>query len=89
MGTPPPHSVVFPHNTDPWPTGYRSLVDSIKPIEPILDSNVTPHNPGQNPNPTTSHIMSVPNPLGSSAPGEQHSIPVSSTPSSVGGQPLA
>ena len=69
LGTPPPRSVVFPRNLDPWPVGYRSLADSMKPIEPILDRNVTPHNPGQTTNPTTSHIMYVPNPPGSSAPG--------------------
>ena len=33
--------------------------------------------------------MFVPNPPGSFAPGAQHSIPISSLPSSSGGQPLA
>ena len=80
MGTPPPRSAVVP-------VGYRSLVDSMRPIEPILDRTVTPHNPGQTTNPTTSHIMSVQNPPGSSAPGAQHSIPILSLHSSVGGQP--
>ena len=69
--------------------GYRSLADSMKPIEPILDRAMNLHNLGQTTNPTTSHIMSVPNPPGSSALGEQHSIHVSSIPSSVGGQPPA
>ena len=87
MGTPPPRLVVFPRNTDPWPFGYRSLVDYMKPIEPILDHTMTPHNPGQTTNPTTSHITHVPNPPGSYAPGEQHPIPVSSIPSSAGGKP--
>ena len=68
--------------------GYRSLVDSMRPIEPILDRTMTPHNPGQITNPTTSHIMSVPNPPGSSAPGAQHSIPISSLPSSVEEPPV-
>ena len=61
----------------------------MKPIEPILDRAVTPHNPGQNTNPTTSHVMSHPNPPGSSAPGEQHSIHVLSIPSSAVGKPPA
>ena len=69
--------------------GYHSLADSMRPIEPILDRNVTPHNLGQTNNPTTSHIMSIPNPPRSSTPGEQHSILVSSIPSSVRGQPPA
>ena len=69
--------------------GYRSLADYMRPIEPILDRTVTPHNPGQTSNPTTSHIMYVPNPPGSSAPGSQPSIHVLSLPSSVGGKPQA
>ena len=80
LGTPPPRSAVFP-------VGYCSLVDSMRPIEPILDRTATPHNSGQTTNPTTSHIMSVPNPPKSSTPGAQHSIPVSSIPSSARGQP--
>ena len=89
LGTPPPRSTVFPCNTDPWPAGYRLLTDSMKPIEPILDCAVTLHNPGQTTNPITSHIMSIPNPPGSSALGQQHSIHVSSIPSSAGGKPPA
>ena len=71
LGTPPSCSAAVPME-------YRSLVDSMRPIEPILDCTVTPHNPGQTSNPTASHIMSVPNPPKSSAPRAQHSIPVSS-----------
>ena len=67
--------------------GYRSLAYSMRPIELILDHTMTPHNPGQTTNPTTSHIMSIPNPLRSSTPGAQNSIPVSSLPSSARGQP--
>ena len=89
LGTPPPCSTVFPHNANPWPAAYPSLDDSMKPIEPILDHAMTPHNPGQTTNPTTSHIMSVPNPLGTSTIGAQHSIHVSSIPSSSKGQPPA
>ena len=60
LGTPPPRSAIVP-------VGYYSLFDSMRPIEPILDHTVTPHNLVQTTNPTTSHIMSVPNP-----PGLQH-----------------
>ena len=87
LGTPRPCSAVFRHIPDPWPMGYRSLADSMKPIEPILDRAMNLHNLGQTTNPTTSHIMFVPNPPGSSAPRGQHSILVSSIPSSAGGQP--
>ena len=67
--------------------GYHSLVDSMRPIELIIDRTITQHNLGQTTNPTTSHIMSVPNPPMSSALGAQPSIPISSLPSRVGGQP--
>ena len=81
LGTPPPRSTNFP-------MGYRSLADSMRPIEPIPHCTVTPHNPGQTANTTTSHIMSIPNPPKSFAYGAQHSILVSSIPSSAGGKPL-
>ena len=81
LGTPPSCSTIVP-------VGYRSLANSMRPIEPILDQTVTPHNPGQTSNPTASHIMYVPNPLGSFKPRAQHSIMVPSLPSSVGGKPL-
>ena len=71
------------------PVGYRSLADSMRPIEPIIDRAVTPHNPGQITTPITSRVMFVPNPPRFSTPGAQPSIPVSSVPSSAGGQPLA
>ena len=61
----------------------------MKPIEPIIDHAVTLHNPGQTTNPTTSLITFVPNPPTSFAPGEQHTIPVSSIPSSAAGKTLA
>ena len=82
MGTPPSRSAVVP-------VGYCSLANSMRPIELILDHIVTPHNLGQTSNPTASHIMSIPNPPRSFALGAQHSIHVSSIPSSVGVQPLA
>ena len=68
--------------------GYCSLADSMRPIELIIDRAVTPHNLGQITTPITSHVMSIPNPPRSSAPGAQPSIPVSSVPSSAGGKPL-
>ena len=50
------------------PRGYRSLTESMRPIEPIIDHPLTPHNPGQDTTPTTSHVMSMPNISRSSAP---------------------
>ena len=69
-----------PSRSTSIPMGYRSLADSMRPIEPILDRAVTPHNPGQITTPITSHVMSTPNPPKSSALGAQPSIPVSSVP---------
>ena len=39
LGTPPSRSIAIL-------VGYRSLVDSMRPIELILDRTMTPHNPG-------------------------------------------
>ena len=75
-----------PSRSTSVPVGYRSLADSMRPIEPIIDHPITPNNPGQNTTPTTSHIMSAPNPPRSSAVGAQlASIPILSVPSSVEG----
>ena len=82
LGLTPSHSTFFP-------VGYRSHVDSMRPIEPIIDHAVTPHNPGQITTPITSYVMSVPNPPRSSTPRSQPSVPVSSVPSSAGGKPPA
>ena len=51
------------------PVGYRSLADSMRPIEPIIDHAVTPHNSSQITTHITSHVMSIPNSPRSSAPG--------------------
>ena len=82
LGTPPSRSTAIP-------MGYRSLADSMRPIESIIDRTVTPHNLGQTTKHTTSYVMSVPNPPRSCAPGTQPSIPVSSLPSSAEGKPSA
>ena len=71
------------------PRGYRSLAESMRPIEPIVDRPLTPHNPSQDTTPTTSHVMSIPNLPRSFVPEIQPSILVLSTPSSAWGQPLA
>ena len=62
------------HSTS-LPVGYHSLADSMRPIEPIIDRAVTPHNPCQITTPITSHVMSVPNPPRSSAPGTNLRFP--------------
>ena len=67
--------------------GYRSLADSMRPIEPIIDHAVMPNNPGKISTPITSHVIFVPNLPRSSTPGAQPSIPISSVPSSARGQP--
>ena len=69
------------------PSGYRSLAESMRPIEPIIDHQLTPCNPGQDTTPTTSHVISIPNFPRSSVLEIQSSIPISSTHSSAGGKP--
>ena len=76
-----------PSRSTSVPMGYRSLANSMRPIEPIIDRPITPHNPGQNTTSTTSHIMFVPNLPRDFAPGALPSIPISLIPSSARGKP--
>ena len=69
--------------------GYRSLADSMRPIEPIIDRPLTTHILGQISTPLTSYVMSDPNPPRAFAYGAQPSIPVSSVPLNAMGQPPA
>ena len=69
------------------PMRYRSLADSMRPIELIIDRPIKPHNLGQNTTSTSSHVMFVPNPPRSSTPGAQPSILILSLPSSAEGKP--
>ena len=72
-------------NTDPWPDGYRSLANSMKPIDHVETS----HHPGQTFDPTVANARSVSSPPRSYRAGGQPSTPVVSVPYSVEGQPLA
>ena len=87
--TPIPHKepmlALLPHNRNPWPDGYRSLDDSMKPIDPVE----TPPHLGQTFNPTVANVCSVSSPPGSSRAGVKPSNPFVSVPYSVGGKPLA
>ena len=89
LATPIPHkepmSNILPHNTDPWPAGYHSLADSMKPIDPVETS----HHPGQTSDPTVANVRFVSSPPRSSRPGGKRSTPVVSVPYSVGGKPPA
>ena len=69
--------------------GYRSLANSMRPIEPIIDHSLKPRNPVQDTTPITSHVMSIPNLPRSPTPEIQPSIHVLSVPSNAGGQPPA
>ena len=80
LATPIPHeepmSAILPHKMDPWIDGYHSLVDSMKPIDPVETSQ----HPGQTSNPTVANIRSVSSPPRSSREGGQSSTPVVSIP---------
>ena len=57
-------STLLPCLSDPWPSGYHSLVESLAPIDDLLARGATPHNPGQtsNHNPPVSHLRYVSSP---------------------------
>ena len=61
----------------------------MRPIEPIIDFPLTPHNPIQISTPLTSYVMYVPNPPRYFASGAQPSNFVSSVPLNAGGKPPA
>ena len=88
LATPIPHkepmSALLPHNTDPWPNRYHSLVDSMKPIDPVETSK----HPGQTSDPTVANVRSVSSPPRSSRDGGESSNPVVSVTYSARGQPL-
>ena len=87
--TPIPHketmSSLLPRNTDPWPDGYHSLADSMKPIDLVETSQ----HPGQTFEPTVANVRSVSSPPRSSRAGGKPSTPIVSVPYSVGGKPSA
>ena len=69
LATPVPHkepmSALLPRNTDPWPDGYRSLADSMKPIDPVETSKHL----GQTFDPTVANVRFVSSPARSSRDG--------------------
>ena len=69
LATPIPHkepmSALLPRNIDPWPNGYHSMVDSMKPIDPVETSK----HPGQTFDPTVANVMPVSSPPRSSRAG--------------------
>ena len=67
--------------------GYRSLADSMRPIEPIIDRPLTTHNLVQISTHLASYFMSDSNPPRSFASRAQPSIPVSSVPLNAVGKP--
>ena len=60
--------------------GYRSLADSMRPIEPIIDHPLTTHSPGQISTPLTSYVISIPSPPSTFTSRAQPSILVLSVP---------
>ena len=92
LATPIPHkelmSNLLPRLSDPWPSGYRSLVETLAPIEDVLPCGLTPQYPGRtsNPAPAVSNYRSVSSPPIRSIARWKPSVPVVSGPSNVGGQ---
>ena len=81
-------SSLLPHLSDPWPSGYHTLADTLAPIDDLPPRGVTPHNPSQTSNPTISNPRSFSSPpLPSIARGESLAQMVS-VHSNTGGEPL-
>ena len=55
-------STLLPRLLDPWPSRYRTLVETLAPIDDLPVHSVTPHNPSQTSNPTISNPRSFSSP---------------------------
>ena len=68
-----PMSTLFPCLSDPWPSEYRTLTDTLGPFEEVSFSGVISHNPGQTSNPTIVNKRSTSSPPIPSAVGGKSS----------------
>ena len=78
-------SALLPHLSDPWPSGYRSLAETLAPIEYVPPHGMSPNNPGQTSNPIVLNPRSVSSPPITSVAGGQSSAQMVSVHSNVGG----
>ena len=66
MATPIPHkepmSALLPCLSNPWNSGYRSLFETLDPIDDVPPRGMSPHNPGQTSNPKFLNPRSVSSP---------------------------
>ena len=87
LANPIPHKdlvlALLPRNTDPWLAGYRSLTDSMKPINHVDTS----HHPGQTSDPMVANVRFVSSPPRSSRDGGQLSTSVVLVPYNARGKP--
>ena len=81
-----PMSTLFPHLSDPRPSEYRTLADTLGPIEEVSFSGVISHNPGQTSNPTVVNQRSTSSPPIPFAAGGQSSAKMVSIHSNIGGE---
>ena len=89
LETPIPHkepmSAFLPRNTNPWPERYRSLADSMKPIDPVETSKRL----GQTFDPPIANVRSISSPPRYFRDGGKPSTLVVSVPYSAKGKPPA
>ena len=74
--------------SDPWPSGYHSLADTLAPIEDVLAHSLTSHNPGQTSNPIVLNPRFVSSPPIPPIAGGESSAQMVSVHSNIGGKPL-
>ena len=84
-----PMLALLPLLSNPCPSGYHSLADTLDPIDNVLVRDVTLDNPVQTFNPTVSNPTSVSSHPISSISGGESSAQMVSVHSKARGKPLA
>ena len=73
-----PMSAILPRLLEPWPSRYRTLAETMAPIEDVPAHSVASHNPAPTYNPTVSNSRFVSSPpIPSIAGGESSTQMVS------------
>ena len=73
MDTPIPHKVpmssLLPHPSNPWPSGYSPLPETLTPVDDVPPCGMSPRMPGQTSNPIVVNQRSTSSPPIPSATG--------------------
>ena len=84
-----PMSALLPHLSDPWPSRYSPLADTLALVDDVQPCGMSPRNPSQTSNPAVVNPRSISSPPITSVVARKPSSQMVSVHSNIGGQPLA